>query len=240
MRELHTILRDKTTTTSEFIFYADRLIRLVVEEGLNQLPVEDCTVTTPTSYSLLNVLSQQSISCVDTEYKGVRFAKGNCGVSICRSGESMEKALRETCRSIRIGKVSDVYKRSNNRKHSQILIDSEQNGKKGSAKVLYSRLCHDIGRRRVLLLYPIMCTGSTVYAAVKTIVEAGEPASVSMNATTTHNSGVSEANILLLTLFCTPAALDSVAKNAPNITILTTEISSSIPINFGARYFRAD
>lgn len=48
IRELQTILRDKTTSSSDFVFYADRLIRLVIEESLNQLPFSDCTVTTPT------------------------------------------------------------------------------------------------------------------------------------------------------------------------------------------------
>ncbi|CDQ93194.1 unnamed protein product [Oncorhynchus mykiss] len=53
--ELQTIIRDKTTSRGDFVFCADRLIRLVVEEGLNQLPYSECTVTTPTgtdSYSL--------------------------------------------------------------------------------------------------------------------------------------------------------------------------------------------
>src|SRR5271154_5756166 len=35
IRELQTILRDKTTPQSDFVFYADRLIRLVIEESLN-------------------------------------------------------------------------------------------------------------------------------------------------------------------------------------------------------------
>lgn len=46
--ELQTILRDKNTTRSDFKFYADRLIRLVIEESLNQLPYSDCSVITPT------------------------------------------------------------------------------------------------------------------------------------------------------------------------------------------------
>lgn len=50
-------------------------IRLVVEEGLNQLPFKECKITTPTG----------------AQYQGCRFEKGNCGVSIVRSGEAMEK-----------------------------------------------------------------------------------------------------------------------------------------------------
>ena len=45
-------------------------IRLVVEEGLNQLPYKETVVTTPTG----------------CEFQGVQFEHGNCGVSIMRSG----------------------------------------------------------------------------------------------------------------------------------------------------------
>ena len=73
IRELQTIIRDKTASRGDFVFSADRLIRLVVEEGLNQLPYTECTVTTPTGY----------------KYEGVKFEKGNCGVSIMRSGRQI-------------------------------------------------------------------------------------------------------------------------------------------------------
>lgn len=89
VKELQTIIRDKNTTRSDFKFYADRLIRLVIEESLNQLPYSDCSVVTPTG----------------AIYDGLRYRSGNCGVSIIRSGEAMEQGLRDCCRSIRIGKI---------------------------------------------------------------------------------------------------------------------------------------
>ncbi|XP_059052433.1 uracil phosphoribosyltransferase homolog [Achroia grisella] len=89
IKELQTILRDKNTTRSDFKFYADRLIRLVIEESLNKLPFTDCEVVTPTG----------------AIYKGLKYGAGNCGVSIVRSGEAMEQGLRDCCRSIRIGKI---------------------------------------------------------------------------------------------------------------------------------------
>uniref|UniRef100_A0A674BHY2 Uracil phosphoribosyltransferase homolog n=1 Tax=Salmo trutta TaxID=8032 RepID=A0A674BHY2_SALTR len=52
IRELQTIIRDKSTSRGDFVFCADRLIRLVVEEGLNQLPYSECTVTTPTGEAM--------------------------------------------------------------------------------------------------------------------------------------------------------------------------------------------
>ncbi len=48
LRLLHTIIRDKTTSRSDFIFYIERLSRMVIEEGLNQLPYESVTILTPT------------------------------------------------------------------------------------------------------------------------------------------------------------------------------------------------
>ncbi len=86
---LLTIIRDKTTSRGDFIFHSDRIIRLLVEEGLNYLPVMEQTVETP----------------VDREYHGLRFKGKICGVSIMRAGESMEQGLRDCCRSVRIGKI---------------------------------------------------------------------------------------------------------------------------------------
>jgi uracil phosphoribosyltransferase len=49
IKELQTILRDKKTSRNDFIFYGDRLIRLVIEEGLNLLMPSSSphTVMTP-------------------------------------------------------------------------------------------------------------------------------------------------------------------------------------------------
>lgn len=145
IRELQTIIRDKTASRGDFMFSADRLIRLVVEEGLNQLPYKECTVTTPTGY----------------KYEGVKFEKGNCGVSIMRSGEAMEQGLRDCCRSIRIGKI---------------LIQSDEETQR--AKVYYAKFPPDIYRRKVLLMYPILSTGNTVIEAVKVLLEHGVQPSV--------------------------------------------------------------
>nr|CAG4636352.1 EOG090X09VM [Eubosmina coregoni] len=136
--ELQTIIRDKNTSRNDFKFYADRLIRLVIEESLNQLPYYPSTVTTP-------------IGC---EYDGLKYEKGNCGVSIVRSGEAMEQGLRDCCRSMRIGKI---------------LIDSDHDTHE--AKVVYAKFPEDIAQRKVLLMYPIMSTGNTVVKAVSVLKE---------------------------------------------------------------------
>lgn len=106
---LLTIVRDRTTQRGAFIFYSDRIIRLLVEEGLNHLPVVDKSVETPTGAA----------------YNGVGFCGKIAGVSsalilpvqslfrwlipihslVMRAGEAMEAGLRECCRSVRIGKI---------------------------------------------------------------------------------------------------------------------------------------
>lgn len=40
-------------------------IRLVVEEGLNQLPYSECTVTTPTGEEDLSVITKSLFRCKD-------------------------------------------------------------------------------------------------------------------------------------------------------------------------------
>ncbi|TIC26695.1 hypothetical protein E3Q12_00031 [Wallemia mellicola] len=70
-------------------YYSDRIIRLLVEEGLNHLPTLPKQITTETG----------------EDYDGVGFEGKVCGVSILRAGEAMESALRECLRSVRIGKV---------------------------------------------------------------------------------------------------------------------------------------
>lgn len=89
LKALLTIIRNKYTPRSEWVFYSERLIRLLVEEGLNHLPFSEKIVETPTGH----------------KYKGLTFQGKICGVSIMRAGEAMEQALRDVCRSIRIGKI---------------------------------------------------------------------------------------------------------------------------------------
>lgn len=53
LEALYTIIRDRTASRGDFLFYSDRIIRLLVEEGLNHLPVVPKTVETPTVRGLI-------------------------------------------------------------------------------------------------------------------------------------------------------------------------------------------
>lgn len=90
IKGLHTFIRNASTPRDEFIFYSKRLIRLVLEYALSLLPFKDVEVDTP-----------QSVL-----YFGKRMAcQKICGVSILRAGETMEQAVSDVCKHIRIGKI---------------------------------------------------------------------------------------------------------------------------------------
>eukprot|EP00245_Coleochaete_scutata_P005936 TRINITY_DN19968_c0_g1_i1.p1 TRINITY_DN19968_c0_g1~~TRINITY_DN19968_c0_g1_i1.p1 ORF type:complete len:483 (-),score=81.72 TRINITY_DN19968_c0_g1_i1:1004-2452(-) len=141
IRGMHTLIRDRATKTHDFVFYADRLIRLVVEHGLGHLPFKEMQVVTPTG----------------STYVGVDFCKKLCGVSIIRSGESMENALRACCKGIKIGKI--------------LIHRVGDYGK----QLIYEKLPLDIKERHVLLLDPCLATGNSAVHAINHLLQKGVP-----------------------------------------------------------------
>lgn len=83
-----TILRDRRTTKSEFIFHADRLATLVIENAMTLLPFEPHNVMTP----------------VGIEAKGKTLGKTSvCGISIIRSGGPLQRGLGRCIRDVELG-----------------------------------------------------------------------------------------------------------------------------------------
>lgn len=140
LEALFTIIRNKDTKRNEFIFYSERVIRLLIEEALNLLPTTAKRVTTPTG----------------TQFSGSEFLGKLCAVPIVRAGESMEKAVREVCRAIRIGKI---------------LIQRDE--ETALPKLIYEKLPEDIAQRHVLLLDPMLATGGSVCKAIEVLKEHG-------------------------------------------------------------------
>ncbi|KAJ2449549.1 Uridine kinase [Coemansia sp. RSA 2336] len=89
VRAIQTILRDRTTPREDFVFYADRLSRLVIEHGLGQLRLADKTVKTP----------------MGMDYKGFEIATKVTGVTVLRAGGVMEKAMRSVVHPAHYGKI---------------------------------------------------------------------------------------------------------------------------------------
>eukprot|EP00210_Caulerpa_lentillifera_P002552 g2449.t1 len=204
---MHTIIRDQTTSKTDFVFYSDRLNRLLVEAGLGHLPFKEKAVLTPTGCT----------------YVGVEFAKKLCGVSIIRSGESMENALRDCCKSVKIGKIL-VHKNksdtSDDQNHQQ---DEDYN-------LIYEKLPRDIADRYVFLMDPIIGTGRSATRCIEIL----------------KSRGVEESKILFLNLIAAPQGVHQICTHFPGVKLITTEIDDSIDENyrvvpgigeFGDRYF---
>ncbi|KAK7271083.1 hypothetical protein RJT34_26694 [Clitoria ternatea] len=143
IKGMHTLIRDVNATKHDFVFYSDRLNRLVVEHGLGHLPFTEKQVITPTG----------------SVYSGVVFCSRLCGVSVIRSGESMENALRACCKGIKIGKI---------------LVHGH--GTKGR-QLIYEKLPSDIASRHVLLLDPVLATGNSAVKVISLLLKKGVPES---------------------------------------------------------------
>jgi uridine kinase len=87
---IHTKIRNRETPRDEFIFYSNRLMRILIEHALSLLPFEDVIVETTNGH----------------KYEGKRHANAKvCGVSILRAGECLEPALCEVYKDAIIGKI---------------------------------------------------------------------------------------------------------------------------------------
>ncbi|GLH02024.1 Uridine-cytidine kinase [Gryllus bimaculatus] len=131
IKGLHTFIRNKDTPRDEFIFYSKRLIRLEV------------VVETP-----------QGVL-----YHGKRCASEKiCGVSILRAGETMEQAVCDVCKDIRIGKI---------------LIQT--NLSTGEPELYYLRLPKDIKDYKVILMDATVATGAAAMMAVRVLLDHDVP-----------------------------------------------------------------
>ena len=228
IRGMHTIIRDRTVSRSDFVFYSDRIIRLVVEHALGYLPFKEHQIETPTGET----------------YRGVSFYSKICGVSMIRSGEAMENALRACCKGIKIGKIlvkrrdkdglgSDLLRRESPPFEENIDdIDSDEDDLDLSKlpDVLYQKLPFDISERYVLLLDPLLATGYSAMAAINTL-KAG---------------GVLEERILFVSVIASTQGVHQLCTKFPKMKIITSEVDAGLSDDnrvlpgvgeFGDRYF---
>jgi len=251
IRGMHTIIRDRETTTPDFVFYADRLLRLVVEAGLGHLPFAEKTVVTPTAH----------------RYVGVDFAKKLCGVSIIRSGESMENALRACCKGIKIGKIlvhrEKVWSVMNRSASDQALNPtSEHSGGDESSGSLISLQAPPSATSASSSSAILSSIGGTAPSSVATGLDSqsrleraessrqveqeivyeklpvdiaeryvmlmdpilGSGKSASRALQVLLDKGVAENKILFLTLIAAPEGIHRVCRAFPRVKVITSEI----------------
>ncbi|KAI3379839.1 hypothetical protein SNEBB_010842 [Seison nebaliae] len=226
IRHLHTIIRNRNTPRDEFIFYANRLMRLVIEQASSLLPYEKCDVevcdscdsSTNNSEDESHPESSDQLKNENKQvYSGCRRTNINmCGVSILRAGECVEQALAEIYYDIRIGKI---------------LIQSNEETQE--PELYYERLPRDIASHIVFLLDATIATGAAAIMAIRVLLD--------------HY--VQEKNIYLLTLLASKEGIMNIAYCYPNVTIVTSAVDTKVNEqfhilpgigNFGDRYYGSD
>lgn len=148
-------------------------------------------------------------------FNGIELEKEVIGVSIMRAGEAMESALRSTVRGAKIGKI---------------LIQRDESSPKKEAKLFYSKLPDNIQNYTVLLMDPMLASGSSAALAVQVLID----------------RGVREEDITFVNLVAAPEGLQRVFETHPRITIVTTMIDECLNQekyiipgigDYGDRYF---
>lgn len=140
---MHTFIRNKETSRDEFIFYSKRLMRLLIEFALSFLPFKDVQVETP-----------QGVA-----YFGKRCDSDKvCGVSILRAGETMEQALCDVLKDVRLGKIL-----------IQTNLETEE------PELYYLRLPKDIKDYKIILMDATVATGAAALMAIRVLLDHDVP-----------------------------------------------------------------
>ncbi|KAI0303809.1 armadillo/beta-catenin/plakoglobin [Multifurca ochricompacta] len=90
LKGIYTVLRDRTSTRQDFIFFTDRLATLLVEKAMEMLPYREVNIETP-----VGVQTQGKV--IDVE--------SLCGVTILRSGGPLEQGLQRVIHDVPIGSL---------------------------------------------------------------------------------------------------------------------------------------
>jgi uracil phosphoribosyltransferase len=145
---LFTKIRDRDTSSKDFVTYSKRIMRLLAEEAIAYLPGNDgttpYTVMTPTNVPYIGQLS-----IVDTNPDMV------CAVSIVRAGDSLLESVRDIAPGIRVGKLW-----------------IQRNESVASKEAVHSctKLPKNIHNMDVILCDPMLATGGSSITALDILV----------------------------------------------------------------------
>jgi uracil phosphoribosyltransferase len=133
-------MRDKNTTSDEFVLVAKRAMRLLAEEALAEFPTTPVTIETPCA-------PFQGVQPIDPTHI--------CAVSIVRSGDALLESVRDIQPAIRVGKI---------------LIQRDESHPKKIPKLFYSKLPPSVAECYILLCDPMLATGGSAKMAIDTLV----------------------------------------------------------------------
>lgn len=136
---------DKRTEYKDFMIYADRLMTILAEEALANVPA---------------VVPQDIVTPTDGIYNGLcdTRSKQLCVVSIIRAGDTLLEAFRKLEPGIRVGKI---------------LIQRDEESEDKRPMFFYKKLPSDIADCQVLLVDPMVGTAGSCICALDCLVQHG-------------------------------------------------------------------
>lgn len=143
-------LRCKNTQGRDFMVYGDRLMRILAEEAFCRLPsVVSGTVETPCGFAHGLV---------------EKFKMDICLVSVVRSGDILQEAVRQLHPGVKVGKI---------------LIQRDENSADKMPVLFYKKLPKDISNCFVILMDPMLATAGSAKMAISVLMESGvEPKNI--------------------------------------------------------------
>lgn len=144
MDQLFYMIRNKETSHDDYVFYANRICRMLAEEGLARINDNKSeTIETPCG-------SWTGIKPLDV--------KQLCVVSILRSGDILCDAVLQICRGISVGKI---------------LVQRDESSKDKHCVHFYTKLPKHISTLKVLLVDPMLGTAGSSSAAMNILIKHG-------------------------------------------------------------------
>lgn len=149
---LHTLIRCQTTPIEEFVFFANRLSTLVIEHALSLLPYRPKPIVTRTQ--------------IEHTGQELDIEPGHlCGVSVLRSGASLERGLRRVLRDVPIG---SLLIQSDHQTGEPLLYDVR-------LPEVLTRSSESAAKSYVLLLDSQIGTGAAAFMALRVLLDHGVP-----------------------------------------------------------------
>jgi len=139
--------------------------------------------------------NSHTISTPCGNYDGIEIQTHNlCVVSIVRSGDALLESVREILPGIPAG---------------HILIQRNEESKEKEAKFFYSKMPPNVRDMNILLCDPMLATGGSAKAAIRTMVE---------------KHGVATERIVFANMITCPEGLKAMADEYPEVKIVTASI----------------
>jgi uracil phosphoribosyltransferase len=199
---LQTVIRDQATDPEEFNFHITRLVRQLSHAAISMLDFHTCSVMTPTQ----------------VPFHGLDLSSRISAVSIVRTGEIFETAIRSVLPDVPVGKI---------------VIDQNDMAKQEyGPRLYYAKLPANLATddSTVVLFDGVLATGGAVSMAVHVLKDHGVP----------------EDKIIFCCIVAAPEGLHKLHRMFPRLRVVTSWVDDGLDKNgfckpgmgyIGERYF---